>query len=134
MKKTIIFLALAALLALLLWTDSHATPFPTGQANDTINLTLLGPTTSNKTGTAYFVEGVSLHTFQIVTLCTNAVSNVISGSLDASNWVPLSTNAVSASATNGITLSGRYSYIQATFAAITNGAATNTIIYLGARQ
>ncbi len=136
-KDTIILLFVCSIVfaaALYLIPDTRATPFPTGQANDTVNLTLISATTSNKTGTAYFVEGVSLHTFQIVTLCTNAVSNVFQGSLDGSNWVPLSTNAVSASATNGTTLSAqRWSYIRALFTQTTASGSTNTVTYLGGR-
>lgn len=138
MKKILIFAFCVALALSVIWAVLpivHATEFPVATANDTITLALLGPTTSNKTGTAYFVEAASLHTFQIITYCTNAVSNVISGSLDSTNWVPLATNSASSSSTNGITLSNqRWSYLRAVFTLTTANGSTNTVTYLGSRQ
>ena len=63
MKKLILGLLLVA-------TTAMATEFPLALANNTINATLLSATT-NKTGTAIFVESVKYHTFFIVNATTD---------------------------------------------------------------
>lgn len=112
----------------------QATNFPLAKSGDTYSTTLIGPTTSNKTSATVFIEGFSMHTFQVVTVCTNAVSNIFYVSLNGTNWIPFATNSVSATATNGITLSQRWSYLQATFTQTTANGSTNTVLYLGGRQ
>jgi hypothetical protein len=138
-----ISLSIAGLLALLsilvglaLPDPISATNFPPGNAANTIGpMTFLSTTTSNKTSASWPLESASTHTFQIVTICTNACSNIISASLDGLSWIPLATNSVSASATNGIVMIGyRFSYLRATFGQTTAGGSTNTILYLGSRQ
>lgn len=137
MKPLPIVLAIVGLLVAIAlpWPDLGARSFPTAQSADTLNITLLSTTTSNVTGSAYFVESASVHTFQIVTLCTNACSNIISGSLDGTSWFMIATNSQSASATNGIVFIGyRLGYLRATFGQTTASGSTNTILYLGGRQ
>jgi len=125
----------AMLLALVPVNRVEATGFPSAQDANTINLTLLSATTSNKTGTAYFVESATTHNLQIVTYCTNAVSNVISASLDGTSWSRIATNSASASSTNMIVFIGyRFSYLRADFTQTTANGSTNSIIYLGGRQ
>jgi len=136
-KDTILLLFVCSIIfaaALYLIPESRATSFPPGQANNTINLTLLSTTTSNKTGSAFFVESVSLHTLQLTTFAgTNVCSNIISASLDGVGWVNIATQSYGTnSLTNFLTFSGRYSYIRASFGTTTN--TTNTILYLGGRQ
>lgn len=127
-------LRLCALALVLSTFSALATDFPLSTAGNTYGTTLLSLTTSNKTGTAIYVEGFSQHTIQIRTHCTNAVSNIISGSLDNTNWVNLATNSVSSSLTNAVLLSNqRWSYLRATFGQQTAAGSTNSILYLGSR-
>lgn len=134
MKKMLIWVGIVSAIVVLMVLHGRATDFPTATAVNTLNYTLLGPTTSNKTGTAQYIEAASQHTIQVVTLCTNAVSNVISASLDNTNFFTIATNSVSASSTNGISLIGyRFAYIKANFTQTTANGSTNTVLYLGGR-
>lgn len=133
MKKTLLILSFAAILAAALLV--RASSFPQAQAANTYGATLLSVTTSNKTGSSFNVESFSSHTFQIVTYCTNACSNVISGSLDGTSWFTLATNSVSDSSTNGIIMIGyRVSWLRCAFGQTTANGSTNTVLYLGSRQ
>lgn len=138
MKKLLIFAFCVALALSVIWAVlpiAHATDFPTGTANNTDNIVLLGPTVTNFTGSAYFIEGNTTHTLQFVTLCTNAVSNVVSASLNGSNFFTIATNLATTSGTNAISFIGyRFSYIKATAALTTANGSTNTVTYLGGRQ
>jgi len=126
-----VWIVVGCILTLGGFLQMSATDFTIAQRGSTINQVLLGPTTSNKTGTATFVESVLSHTFQIVTLCTNASSNVISASLNSTNWTPVLTNYCTASATNLLSLSGKWSYFQAAYSVTTASGSTNTVLYLG---
>ena len=112
-----------------------ATLFQPGDAHNTINLNLVSVTTSNKTGTAQFLESVSIHSIQCISICTNAVSNVISASLDGVSWSTILTNSASASSTNLYTFIGyRFGYLKSDFTQKTANGSTNFVVYLGGRQ
>jgi len=125
-------LAIGALLLFSLVPLAPAKNFPPATAYDTINLVPFLPTTTSNSSTSYYVESAHYHTFQIITYCTNAVSNIISGSLDSVAWTPLATNAVSSSSTNAVVLTQHWARLQVQYFTA-SGASTNTVNYLGAR-
>jgi catechol-2,3-dioxygenase len=118
------------LLFLIVATAAMATDFPLAWANNTINSTLLSATT-NATGSAIFVESVKYHTFVIVnaTVRTNLVT--IQGSLNGTNYVTLNLTTNTVVSTNAVTMTGKYSYIQAQVSGLTGTDCNTTVQYLG---
>ena len=119
------------LVAAVFLSKSDATSFPTGMRADTINSTILtasGTTTTNKVGTGLYVEGVLNHSFQCVNSGAAAQQFIIDWSLDNTNFVPISTNAVAATSTAGITSIGKYAYVRARQLGTNDAMA---VIYLG---
>ena len=125
----------AALLTVVLVVASRATDFPLGTAFFTQNATLatFASPNTNSTSTGIFVEQSNIHAIQ-VTISTNLVSSatfVVDGSLDNTNWVPLTvTNSIAN--TGGSTLftySGIISYVRLRNVIGTN--AVGSALYLG---
>lgn len=128
MKKLIAIAAIAAAAVAAI----RATDFPPQTANNTLNYTLMssGVLETNKTGTGVFIEAANYHTIQFVNTGTNSAACMVDRSLDNTNWILVSTNAVAASATAEVTMVGRWSYIRARLRS-TNTTVTAT--YLGGR-
>ncbi len=114
MKKIILPLAAAAAglcLVAALAVKSQATPFSLANRGDTIPLRLLtasGTTTTNTVGTGQNVESVLNHTFHGVNLGSTLQQYAVDRSLDGTNWVVVSTNALLANGTTEVTMSGKY--------------------------
>lgn len=124
-----------ALISVVLALSAKATDFPLGTAaysQNSILTTLTSPNT-NSSSAGLFVEKNCFHAIQ-VNLSTNLVSSalfVVDGSLDNTNWVPLTTTNTIAN-TGGATLFtyvGPVSYLRLRSTISTN--AVGTAIYLG---
>lgn len=122
-------------ISVVLVVAARATDFPLGTAFFTQNATLATFTSpnTNSISTGLFVEQANIHAIQVI-LSTNLVSSatfVVDGSLDNTNWVPLTaTNSIAN--TGGSTLftySGIISYVRLRNVIGTN--AVGSAIYLG---
>lgn len=132
--KTVSTIILATLAVCAFVFALRANQFPPAQAESTVNLTLLSTSMdtngiANATGTAQFIESVRFHTIQANIIASNTATAFIDFSLDATNWIPVWTNAVT-SGTNGgsVTFTGKWSWIRSRFTG-TNSSAT--VLYLG---
>lgn len=133
MKNWIASLGIIAVLAVLIFTRSHATTFPVANAFDTSGLTIMFQASTNASSGAFYAERYAYHTFQVINGAPAASNTtVLWWSLDSTNWIPFSTNVFTATlATNSVTLRGKYSYFEAvtTLANATNGNVQ--VLYLG---
>lgn len=131
-KWFIAFIVAVAAVALVI--SSNATDFPLGTVAFSQNTTIpIASPNTNATSSVLYVEKNCFHAIQ-VTLSTNLVSTasfVIDGSLDNTNWVPLTTTNTIAN-TGGTTLfsyAGAMTYMRVRSTISTN--AVGNIIYLG---
>lgn len=107
-------IALGLAIIAFLSNPASATNFPQAIRGNTINALLIsasGTTTTNTVGSSTNVEGVLYHSFQAINGSV-AQQFAIDWSLDNTNFVPDSTNAVAASGTAGVTKTGKWSYIR----------------------
>lgn len=133
MKNILGFLWIAFLLlaGLFVATRGRSTPFSAATVRDTIPATILtasGTTTTNKVGSSLYVEGVLYHTFHGINGGSTLQQFAVDRSLDNTNWVVVSTNALLASGTTEVTMTGKFSFVRAR--QIGTNAAMN-VLYLG---
>jgi len=131
--KRLTILTVAVGLALLAF-KLFASNFPLNEAFNTQTTTALtasGTTTTNSVGTGFWTEANLYHTFEAICTGSAAQQIAIDRSLDGSNWIVVSTNAVAA--TTGITevtMTGKWSYMRVRQIG-TNSALS--VLYLGGR-
>ena len=97
-----------------------------GKLRDAV--TNLSAVTTTGAGSSIEASDADGATVQITAASVTSGGTVlVQGSLDGSNWATLSTTAVSASGTTGVSVTGRWAYLRTNVSARTDGTYTTKV-------